>query len=227
MVVRPTTVYVNIMGPTPFVFPPHLDVPAFRGFTRADYPIWLLKVMKTSGLFERWRTRIATAVSWFYGGPGGDFHYWPEGPDGPGAVERPPFVNVAVVADNEATFHGVAPLGPPGAEMVGGLDRDSRLLRGDGGWDVRDADDATVAYLADAEVRITVSWKADVFANADEARRVDDGDDTLDLATVVDVFQADLARRDADAPRPTEPLSDQQWIGTLASTYRDLAPAIA
>ena len=80
-VVRPTTVYVNIMGPTPFAFPPHLDIPAFRGFTRADHPVWLLKVMMASGLFERWRTKIVTAVTWFYDGPGGDFHYWPVGPE--------------------------------------------------------------------------------------------------------------------------------------------------
>src|SRR6185312_8229828 len=79
-VIRPQAVYVNIMGPTPFSFPPHLDIPAFRGFTRATQPVWLLKAMMTSGLFEAWRTKIATAVSWFYAGPGGDFHYWPEGP---------------------------------------------------------------------------------------------------------------------------------------------------
>ena len=93
------------MGPTPFPFVAHLDVPAFRGFTRADYPIWLLKTMMTSGLFERWRTKIATAVSWFYEGPGGDFHYWPDGPDQPGAVESPPFVNVAVVEFLPVSVH--------------------------------------------------------------------------------------------------------------------------
>ena len=226
-VVRPSTVYVNVMGPTPFPFAPHLDVPAFRGFTRDDYPLWLLKTMKTSGLFERWRTKIVTAVSWFYAGPGGDFHYWPDGPDAPGAVERPPFTNVAVVADNEDTFHGVAPLGPPGTRMPTNLDRDSRLVRGDGGWDVTDAAGALLAQIPDAEARITTSWKADVYPTADDARRADAGDDALDLTTVVDTFLADLETRGVAATTPSDPTRDPDWVSVLGTTYRDPVPAIS
>ncbi len=226
-VVRPTTVYVNVMGPTPFPFAPHLDVPAFRGFTRTDHPLWLLKVMKTSGLFERWRTKIVTAVSWMYDGVGGDFHYWPEGPDGPGAVESPPFANVAVVADNEETFHGVAPLGAPGATMPTNLDRESRLVRGDGAWVVHDPTGVELARFADADARITISWKADVFADAAEAARTDAGDDALDLDTVVEVFRADLADRGVVVDRPADPHADPAWVSAVGGTYRDPAPAIA
>jgi len=226
-VVRPTTVYVNIMGPTPFAFPPHLDVPAFRGFTRADHPVWLLKVMMASGLFERWRTQIVTAVSWFYDGPGGDFHYWPEGPGAPAAVEQAPFANVGVVADNEVTFHGVAPLGPPGARMPDGLTRQSHLVPSQGGWDVRDGQGASLVHYGEHEVRITVSWKADVFADIDEARRADAGEDLLDRTTVVDRFAQDLHARGVDAGRPEDPYADQAWTRTLASTYRDASPAMA
>jgi len=225
-VVRPQAVYVNIMAPTPFAFPPHLDIPAFRGFTRATRPVWLLKVMATSGLFEAWRTRIATAVSWFYAGAGGDFHYWPQGPDGPVAVERSPYGNVGVLADNEATFHGVTALGDPAATMPEGLTRESRLVRGDAGWDVLDADGAVQARFADDDVRLTVSWKADVHADPDEAERHDLGDDALTLDTVVARFQEDLAARGVDRLEPTEPLADQTWIATLAATYRDPAPRI-
>ena len=225
-VVRPTTVYVNIMGPTPFAFPPHLDVPAFRGFTRAEHPIWLLKVMMASGLFERWRTKIVTAVSWFYDGPGGDFHYWPEGPDGAAAVEHPPFDNVAVVADNEATFHGVGPLGPPGARMPEGLTSECRLIRAAEAWEVRDAQGTVLVRYSDDEVRTTVSWKADVFADPDEAAAAAGGSDTLDLAQVLTVFDDDLRRRGLAPPRPTEPLADQEWIALLADTYHQASPAL-
>lgn len=225
-VVRPQAVYVNIMGPTPFAFPPHLDIPAFRGFTRATQPVWLLKTMKTSGLFEAWRTKIATGVSWFYDGLGGDFHYWPDGPDAPVAVERSPFANVGVLADNEFTFHGVAPLGPPEATMPEGLNRESRLVRNGSGWDVRDAQGAQQAHLDDDEVRITVSWKADVFTSAAAAHSHDAGEDALTLDMVVTLFQVDLAARGVDIPEPSEPLADQSWIGTLASTYQDPAPLL-
>jgi hypothetical protein len=225
-VVRPQAVYVNIMGPTPFAFPPHLDIPAFRGFTRATQPVWLLKTMKTSGLFEAWRTRIATAVSWFYTGPGGDFRYWPDGPEGPMAVERSPYGNVSVLADNEFTFHGVAALGGPGATMPEGLTRESRLVRSPSGWDVHDADGTTQAHFGDDEVRMTVSWKADVFTSTEEAELHDRGEDALTLDTVVALFQKDLAARGIDAPEPSDPLADQAWIGTLASTYQDPTPQV-
>lgn len=225
-VVRPTSVYVNIMGPTPFPFGAHLDVPAFRGITRAEHPIWLLKTMKSSGLFEQWRTRIATAVSWFYDGVGGDFHYWPDGADGPARVESSPFGNVSVVADNESTFHGVAPLGAPGSTMVSGLTRDSRLVRGRRCWEARGADGHVITELGDDIVRITVSWKADVFADADEARRVDSGDGRLDLRTVIAVFQDDLARRGIDLEPVGDPLADREWIACLAATYPEGAPRL-
>lgn len=225
-VVRPTTVYVNIMGPTPFAFPPHLDVPAFRGVTRADHPIWLLKVMRQSGLFEAWRTKIATAVSWFYDGPGGDFEYWPAGPEGDRRVESPPFRNVSVVADNESTFHGVAPLGPPDARLPDGLDSSCRLARsGDGGWVVLGGDGAAVAHFSDDEVRITVSWKADVYADRAEAAAADAGSDALDLDAVVDRFTADLRDRGHAVARPDAILDDQEFIQLLAATYPEGAPS--
>jgi hypothetical protein len=223
-VIRPQAVYVNIMGPTPFAFPPHLDIPAFRGFTRATQPVWLLKTMKTSGLFEAWRTKIATGVSWFYAGPGGDFLYWPDGPGGPMAVERSPYDNVSVLADNESTFHGVAALGPPGATMPEGLSRESRLVRSKSGWDIHDAKGSNQAHFGDDEVRITVSWKADVFANVAEAERHDRGDDALTLETVVGLIQNDLRAREIDVGAPRDPLADQAWISILAATYQDPVP---
>jgi hypothetical protein len=225
-IVRPQAVYVNIMGPTPFAFPPHLDIPAFRGFTRATQPVWLLKTMKTSGLFEAWRTKIVTGVSWFYAGPGGDFHYWPDGPDGSMAVERSPYDNVSVLADNESTFHGVGPLGAPGATMLEGLGRESRLVRSELGWAVHGADGCEQGHLDDDEVRITVSWKADVFANAAEAQQHDRNENALTLQKVVDLLQKDLVARGIHVSEPTNPLADQSWISLLASTYQDPAPKL-
>lgn len=223
-IVRPTHVYVNIMGPTPFPFIPHTDVPAFRGFTRADQPIWLLKVMRNSDLFEQWRTRIATAVSWIYEGEGGDFHYWPDGADGVELVESPPFANVSVVADNESTFHGVAPLGGAGATMPEGLDSHSRLVRGEGGWDIVSGDGVVISHIDDADARITVSWKADVYRDLEEQRAVDEKVDALDMDRVVSIFQDDLERRGIVIDRPVDAVSDEAWVATIAATYPEGAP---
>lgn len=223
-IVRPSHVYVNIMGPTPFPFIPHLDVPAFRGFTRANQPIWFLKVMRNSELFEPWRTKIATAVSWFYDGRGGDFHYWPDGADGPEMVESPPFRNVAVVADNESTFHGVSPLGDPDARIPEGLNSHSRLVRGDGRWDILDGDGNVIAHIDDDDARITVSWKADVFTDAEEARMIDEGIDTLDLDRIVDIFMADLTAKGIDVARPTDAINDEEFVALIAATYKERPP---
>ena len=223
-IVRPSNTYVNIMGPTPFPFMPHLDVPAFRGFTRADHPIWLLKLMQNAGLFERWRIRIATAVAWFYEGEGGDFHYWPEGPDGPQMTEAAPLRNVSVVADNESTFHGVAPVGPPGSQMPAGITSHSRMVRGDGVWEVLDADGTATTRFSDDEVRITVSWKADVFLDAEDARRADSGEDDLDLDTVIEIFQRDLVERGTAMARPADAVHDEQWVALLAATHPENPP---
>jgi hypothetical protein len=110
--------------------------------------------------------------------------------------------------------------------MPAGLSRESRLVRGDSGWNVRDAEGTVQARFGDDEVRITVSWKADIFADAAEAERHDRGDDPLTLDAVVRVFQKDLAAGGMDVRLPSNPLADQEWIGLLASTYRDPAPAL-
>ena len=156
-----------VPGPVPFV--PHTDVPAFRGVTRDDHPVWLLGQMMNSGLFEDHRIKLATAVSWFYEGPGGEFHYWPEGPDGDHAVIGTPYENIAVVADNERTYHGVAPVGVD-EPLIHGLTYRHLLHRVDGGWEMRD-DDVPVHRASDDDVRITVSWKGEIYTDeADRAR---------------------------------------------------------
>jgi hypothetical protein len=215
---RPTTVYVNVMVPGPVPFVPHLDVPAFRGFTRADHPVWLLHQMMSSGLFDAWRVRLATAVSWFYAGPGGAFHFWPDGPDGPSDVVEPPFENVAVLADNELTYHGVAPVGGDGDALVDGLTRDSLLHRVDGGWEMRTG--ATVVGAAtDDQVRITVSWKGEVHPP-------DEPDDSLTLEQVVETFMGDLHDRGVAVDAPEDPHHDDAWVSALADTYGRRPPRV-
>jgi len=223
-IVRPSNAYVNIMGPTPFPFIPHLDVPAFRGFTRAEQPIWLLKVMKNSGLFEHWRIKIATAVSWIYNGEGGDFHYWPDGADGPEMVESPPFQNVSIVADNESTFHGVAPVGPPNAQMPEGINSHSRLVRGEDGWNAVDSEGSVITAFTDDEARITVSWKADIFLNAEEAQLADSGKDALNTDRVISILQADLEARGVAIEVPDDPIHNEEWVALIAATYPEYPP---
>lgn len=226
-IVRPTTVYVNLMTPCTYPFIAHLDVPAFRGITRERYPVWLLHQMKVSGLFEPWRLRLATAVWWFFDGPGGAFHYWPDGPEDAAVTIEPPFDNVAVVADNERVYHGVGPLVPPGQAELTDLSIDAELHRrtdGDG-WDVIDGGARRASY-EDADVRVTVSWKAEVFRDEEEQRLVDDHLDDLTIDRVVAAFGDDLAARGVAVPTGDEPLQDPRWIQALTATYAERPPRI-
>ena len=225
VLVRPDTVYVNVMVPGPVPFFPHVDIPAFRGVTRADHPVWLLTQMMNSGLFEHWRIRLATAVSWFYDGPGGEFHYWPDGAGAESAVIPVPYGNVAVVADNERTYHGVAPVGEGSERLVQGLTRESLLHRVDGGWEMRDGE-RLIAHAVDDEVRITVSWKGEIYADEADRARVEDHSDDLDLDRAVDMLVADLRERGVSVDRPTDPHHDEAWVAAVTDTYAVKGPSV-
>lgn len=219
-VVEPTTVYVNVMGPCDYPFVAHTDIPVFRGRTKANTPVWLLQVMHSSRLFETERISLATAVSWFFSGPGGDFHYWPDGPDADSVVERAPFDNVAIVADNEFTYHGVAPVGLDGAPSPFDLTLDAEIVHDDRGWTVTDGDREVISY-DDATVRITTSWKAEVYADAGARDLARSGEADLTIDEVTARFADELAI----AP-PADPLVDDAWVATLAEAFPRPHPRI-
>ena len=213
VVVDPTTLYVNVMGPCGYPFVAHTDIPVFRGRNAKNTPPWLLHQMHASGLFADERIAMATAVSWFYDGPGGDFWYWPDGPDGEPSVEQAPFDNVAIVADNEHTPHGVGPVGETGAPSPTDLTLDAELRHGADGWVVDDG--GREIHYDDRVVRVTTSWKAEVFA--DEAARdlVRSGRSDLEIGEVVARFGAAVGVE----PRTADPLADDEWIETVTAAY--------
>lgn len=221
-IVRPQIVYVNLMVGIPFAGPAHIDVPAFRGLDRTRYPVWLLHTMNRSGLFEAWRIPIATAVSWFFGGEGGAFEYWAHGPKAPPERIAAPLDNRAVVGDNDVMFHRVGPVGA-GREALPEGDGIRAELVHDGAdasrpWAIVD-DGRVLRRHADGEIRISISWKAEVFVDAEAARIRDDHSDDLDLERVVDRFLDDLAGRGVACARPADPLADERFTALLAEQY--------
>jgi hypothetical protein len=217
-IVRPQNVYVNLTWQLPFAQGAgHTDVPAFRGFDRTRYPITLLTIMGLSGLFEDVRLSIATAVAWFYRGEDGGFEYWPEGPDAPSRVHEGRIENTAIVGDNDFMWHRVRPTGRPSDGMAR-LSLESELARDGDGWAVRDGGRTLGAFGWDA-LRVSLSWKALVFASDAERRRHDEHTDDIDLPAVVARFRADLAARGIDLPAPADPLRDPAWISALREQY--------
>jgi hypothetical protein len=219
-VVRPQIVYSNITYQLPFPQGAgHVDVPAFRGFDRIRYPIWLLQVMGHSRLFERWRVNLVTAVAWFYQGRDGGFSYWPDGPDAAPRDHEGAIHNTAVVGDNDFMFHRVKPLGRVEDGMLQGLSLETRLAwDGDDAWRIEEGGEVKARPRFE-ELRVSVSWKAQVFRDAKEARCFDEHEDDLDLETVVATLREDLEARGLPTPAPTDPLREPAWIEQLSEAY--------
>jgi hypothetical protein len=227
-VVVPQIVFVNLTTPMPAQPTGHVDIPAFRGIDRTEHPTWLLQMMGQSGLFEDVRIRIATSVAWLYRGENGGFSYWPDGPDGPRRRHHEHLDNTAIVGDNDFMFHQVEQVGSDDEPLARNLTLDSLLhpaLDDADQWVI--TDDGEERYrLPFDKVRISLSWKAKVFRDAEEQRIADEHLDDIVLDTVVDRFVADLTNRGIACSRPDDPHRDVDFIATLAAAYRR-APSTA
>jgi len=203
-VIEPAIGYANVLLPGQELAI-HTDVPEFRGANRKVTPEWLLVVMHHAGLFDRWRMPIATAVSYFGGGKGGELAYYPDGAAGDAATHTPRH-NTAVVLDTDTVFHGV--------DRVLGEERELARLRpgmrlhceGNGRWTVRDGDEVVSTYDED-ELRLSISWKAYCFADEAEREAWRTKTDDLALDVILDTLVADLEKRGrlpAGADRPAD-----------------------
>jgi hypothetical protein len=70
-----------------------------------------------------------------------------------------------------------------------------------------------------AELRVSVSWKAYVYRDAEQQRRHESGAGRLGLGEVVDRLLDDLAARGAATQRPDDPHRDEAFVELLTRTY--------
>jgi hypothetical protein len=218
-VVRPTTVYVNLTHQLPFSQGAgHTDVPAFRGFDRSTVPITFLTLMGQSGLFEDVRVKVATAVSWFYRGSDGGFEYWPVGPDQPSVLHEGDIWNTALVADNDFMWHRARPVG----RMEDGLSLislDSELVaRDEDQWAIV-TDGVDTQRFGRERLRVSLSWKAVVFADEAEERAFDDHTADITPEQVLTRFADDLSARGRSVTPGSDPWTDPVFIDVLREEY--------
>ncbi len=218
-IIRPVALMTNLNLPMAGL-PPHLDLPFFRGAMNRELPAWMLVPMGYSGLFHDWAVPVASAITWFYDGAGGDFEYWPDGMDAPSRVERPPYFNSAVLADNEYMYHRVGAIGRPEDFVADdGIPYNAVLaLADETTWQVRYDGRVLQSWHWDA-VRLSLLWKGYCFRSADEAAAFDDHSDDLTLAMVTDLFCADLSARGVAFTRPGDPFNDLDWKALLERIY--------
>jgi hypothetical protein len=211
--VTPNTVVVNVNAPMP-AGNIHVDLGSFRGADRDRYPMQLLQAMGVSGLFEAWRIVEVGAVVWFYGGTGGTFDYWPDGLDGSMRSERPPFSNVALVADNDRMYHRIGEIGDA-AHCPRDLSPAAEIVHcPEGGWVITDGDRTPIRY-EEKEVRISIVWKAQLQTEPDSA----DAAAPLTPEVILEIFSSDLAARGVGLRGNQTSLTDQSWLDLVHSTY--------
>ncbi len=148
-------VMINLACPTGGS-PPHRDLPYFRGCEK--FPFWMLQCMGYSNRFHEWAVPIASTLSWFYAGEGGEFEYWPDGPDTPSVSVTTPLWNVGVVSDNEYMWHRVGPVGQESEWLKpGDIGRECQLHAvGADGWEIHD--EGSVRAFRGDQVRLSILW---------------------------------------------------------------------
>ena len=217
-VIRPVAMMTNLNLPADGL-PPHLDLPFFRGAMNREMPAWMLAPMGYSGLFHHWAVPVASVVTWFYEGEGGEFEYWPDGVAAASKTIRPPFHNQGVMADNEYMFHRVGALGRRGDWLAAdAIPYDARLHLEGSDWVVRDGAAEMLRYPF-ADVRLSVLWKAYCFADAAEAAAFDERSDDLTPDLIASLFLDDLSAKGVACDAAWDDFDDPTWKRVLEEVY--------
>lgn len=222
-VVQPHSVYVNVMAAIDRAGPAHTDNPRFQGRDRSNTPMWLLRTMLWSGLFDDRSIVQATSIWWMNDVEGGEFLYWPDGPEKPPARHSKDMVNTALVGDNHGMFHQVGPVGPFDKGTVLVTPRAELKPAGDGSDDWVVYDRGEEVYRAPlANYRVSVLWKADIYR--DEAEYEQQRSAPLSLDDVAAVFNADLAERGLDMRLELDRLEDPALARAFGEVYPEAVP---
>lgn len=216
-VIQPLAMMTNLNVPA-VESPPHLDLPYFRGAHNREVPAWMLAPMGYSGLFQEWAIPVASAISWFYGGDGGDFEYWPNGLEEESRRVSPPYSNKSVIADNEYMYHRVGQMGREEDYLTDGIPSDSLLYREGDGWSIKQQDHLIRRY-SDRQMRVSVLWKAYCFENQYAADSFKDPAHNLSPEKIVAIFNNDLASQGIKVAEPTDLATDKTWMDTIRKYY--------
>jgi len=222
-VIEPKSVYVNLMAAIAEGGPAHTDNPRFHGRDRTNTPMWLLRSMLWSGLFERHEITQATAIWWLSDVEGGGLRYWADGPDRAPREHVGAMANTALIGDNHRMFHQVAPMAAAGeaTRLVSPSAELAPVGDATGDWAVTDHGEMVHRAPLDA-YRVSVLWKADVYPT--EADRVARQADNLTMIAVAATFDADLVERGLGLRLDLERLDDPELKAAFWATYAEPKP---
>ena len=203
--------------------PAHTDNPRFHGRDRTNTPMWLLRAMLWSGLFDRFEILQATAIWWMNDVEGGGLLYWSDGPDNQPSQHVGAMANTALIGDNHGMFHQVAPIGPfdGGTRLITPSAELAPVADGTGDWAVTDHGEVQFRAPLD-DIRVSVLWKADVYETA--AQRAQNCARTLSMEDVADTFNDDLAGKGSSVRFDPSLVDDPRLKAALAGVYPEATP---
>src|SRR5439155_25301407 len=111
-----------------------------------------------------------------------------DGGDAPEVTIEPPS-NTAVVGDNDFMYHRVEAVGDGRFSMVP-IDSLLSYDETDARWRITKGDRAFGDFGRD-DIRISISWKAERFHDADDARTFDERLDDITFGQVLDLWRDD------------------------------------
>ena len=222
-VVEPHSVYVNLMVAIADGGPAHTDNPRFHGRDRTNTPMWLLRAMLWSGLFDSFEILQATAIWWMNDVEGGGLFYWPDGPDNDPLLHVGAMANTALIGDNHGMFHQVAPIGPfdAGTLLITPSAQLAPLDDGSDDWAVTDHGELQFRAPLDT-FRVSVLWKADIYKTAEQ--RAQRQADVLSMEQVADTFNDDLVRKGSTVRFDLARVNDPSLKAALAGVYPEAIP---
>ncbi len=223
-VIVPQSIYVNLMAAIDRAGPAHTDNPRFQGRDRSNSPMWLLRSMLWSGLFDRWSIVQSTSIWWMNDlDEGGAIYYWPDGPNKPRHEHHGDMANTSLIGDNHGMFHQVGPVGPydNGTLLVTSRAELAPATDGSADWVVTDrGEERFRAPLS--KYRVSVLWKADVYKNEEERKR--QMADTLSLEDVARIFDEDLADKGRDLRFEIDRIDDVSFQEEIKAVYPEARP---
>jgi len=220
-IIEPHSVYVNVMAAIEDGGPAHTDNPRFHGRERANTPMWLLRAMLWSDLFDDYEIVQATAIWWLDDVEGGGLYFWPDGPEKPPHHHVGSMANTALIGDNHGMFHQVGPVGPFGKGTILVTPAAELSPSDNGEWVVMDHNEEIYrAPLRD--YRVSVLWKANVFKSLDE--REEKSAQSLSMQDVTNIFNEDLEERNVRIRLSSDNIEDSEIIAILTGIYNEPKP---
>jgi hypothetical protein len=173
-----------------------VDVPTFLGLNRLDFDTKFLSTVRQSELFEDYRVKIATAVTYISNSTrkdreGGAFSFFPDGGFAARKDLMPDF-NTGVVLDTDTVFHRVPTSQPHNKtnHIPQFHPMFTRLIWNEATnkWLLQE-NFTTIREYDDDDLRISLSWKAYLFETEEAYEWWDKKQNNLTVPMVLDGFR--------------------------------------